>query len=120
MPSVKFIEHKGKKILYEDYSDSKPADILPVLEQAKKLISSQPEGSVLALVNVQNSKFDRALAAAMRDFVKENTPYIKVSAVFGMEGLMSAVFSGIVHFTGRKNLKLFESIEDAKDFLAGL
>ena len=118
--SVDFIEYKGKKILYEDYSESTPAEIIPLLEKAKKIISSQPEGSVLALINVKNSKFDRALSNAMKDFVKANTPYIRISAVYGMEGLMSAIFSGIVTFTGRKNLKLFDDLDAAKEYLAGL
>ena len=120
MASVKFIEHKGKKILYEDYSESNPDEIVKLLEEAKKIIHAQPEGSVIALVNVKNTKFDRVVTNAMKEFVKSNTPYIKVSAVYGMEGLMDVIFRGIVAFTGRKNLKVFNDVEEAKDFLAEL
>jgi hypothetical protein len=118
MASVAFIEYKGKRILYEDYSESNPAEVMKLLDEAKTIIHSQPEGSVVALVNVKNTKFDRAITNAMKEFVKSNTPYIKVSAVYGMEGLMDVIFKGIVAFTGRKNLKVFNSIDDAKDFLA--
>jgi hypothetical protein len=119
MASVAFITYKGKQILYEDYSESKPSEIIPLLEEAKKIIHSQPEGSILALANVKNSKFDRAVSNAMKDFVKSNTPYIRVTAVYGMEGLMNAIFGGIVSFTGRKNLKLFDDLDEAKEYLAG-
>jgi hypothetical protein len=75
---------------------------------------------VLALVNVQGSTFDKALSSAMKEFVKSNTPYIKFSAVYGVEGLMEVVFKGILAFSGRKNLKVFRTAEEAKDFLAEL
>jgi len=50
--------------------------------------------------------------------VKANTPYIKCSAVYGVEGLKEVIFNGILSFTGRKNLVLFKTLEEAKDFLA--
>lgn len=119
MASVKFIEYKGKKILYENYSDSKPAEIFLLLENSKKIISSQSEGIVAALVNVKNTKFDRTVSGAMKDFVKANAPFIKVSAVYGMEEPISAIFSDGINFTERKNLKIFNDIDLAQDYPAG-
>lgn len=118
MAGVDFITYKGKRILYEDYSGCKPQELLPLLETARKIISAEPQGSVLALVNVKGSTFDKNVSNAMKEFVKANTPHIKVSAVYGVEGLMEVIFKGIIAFTGRDNLKLFRTLEEAKDFLA--
>ena len=80
----------------------------------------QPKNSVLALVNINRTKYDRASVAAMKEFIKDNTPYIKASAIIGMEGITEVVFKGVVAFTGRKNLVVFNDAEKAKDYLAAL
>lgn len=120
MAGVSFFEHKGKKILYEDYSESNPAELAVLLAEAKKIITGQPKNSVLALVNISRTKYDRASVAAMKEFIKENTPYIKASAIIGMEGITEVVFKGVVAFTGRKNLVVFNDADKAKDYLASL
>ncbi len=120
MAGVSFITHNGIRILYEDYSESKPAEVLGFLEKAKTIIAAEPPNSVLALVNVKGSNFDRTVANAMKEFVKANTPYIKCSAVYGVEGLMEVVFKGVIAFSGRKNLVLFNVLEEAKEYLANL
>jgi len=120
MAGVDFIEHKGRKIIYEDYSGCNSETIKPLLEKAAAIIRRQPPASVLALVNVENTKYNKEASAAMKEFVKENTPYIKCSAVVGMDGLKTVLLKGIIAFTGRKNLKVFDDIGKAKDYLAAL
>ncbi len=120
MPGVNFIEYKGKRILYEDYSGLGPKTIRPYLDKAHELISKEPPGSVRALVNVTDAKFDTEVATAMKDFVRDNTPYIKASAIFGMGGLQSVVYRTIVTVTGRSNLKVCGSEQEARDYLVGL
>jgi len=120
MAGVSFITHNGVKILYEDYSQSKPQETIALLKKAEGIISGEPLNSVLALVNVKDSHFDTDLSAALKDFVKKNTPYIKCAAVYGVEGLKEIIFKGIIAFTGRKNLVLFKTLDEAKDYLVNL
>ena|SRR5208283_152306 len=120
MAGVSFITHNGVRILYEDYSQSKPQETIALLKKAEAIISGEPLNSVLALVNVKDSHFDTDLSAALKDFVKKNTPYIKCAAVYGVEGLKEIIFKGIIAFTGRKNLVLCKTLEEAKDYLANL
>ncbi len=120
MPGVSFIEYKGKKILYEDYSGLTPKTFRPYIDMAKQIISKEPHASVRALVNVTDAKFDMEVTTTMMDFVKANTAYIKASAIFGLAGLQAVVYRTIVTVTGRSNLKLCDSEQEAKDFLAGL
>ena len=118
MAGISFITHNGVKILYEDFSQSKPEELLPLIKQSQAIISGQPQNSILALVNVKGSNFNMEVTSAMKDFVKANTPYIKCSAVYGVEGLKEVIFNGVLSFTCRKNLVLFKTLEEAKDFLA--
>lgn len=120
MASVEYIEHKGKKLLYEDYSGCNAETLKPFLDKAAAMIRSSPQNSVLALVNVENTRYNKEVSALMKDFVDKNTPFIKCSAVVGMDGLKSVLLKGIVAFTGRKNLVVFDDIEKAKDYLAAL
>ena len=117
MPGVSFITHKGVKILYEDFSKSKTDEVLALIEQAKPIIRSQPEKSVLALLSVKDSSFDNTVTDALKQFAKGNEPYIKCAAIYGIEGLKEIIFRGVLAFTGRKNLIICKTLEDAKDFL---
>ena len=118
MPEISFIMHKGVKILYEDYSHGKPDELLLAIEKAKEVIASQPLNSVLALVNVKDAHFDTRVTRALKEFAEANKPYIKVAAVYGVEGLKEVIFRGMLAFSGRKNFILCKTLEEAKDFLA--
>lgn len=118
MKEISFITHKGVRILYEDLENAKSEEVIPWIERAKVVMRSQPEKSVLALLNVKNAKFDSSVTSALKEFAKGNEPYVKVAAVYGIEGLKEIIFKSILVFTGRKNLFLFKNLEEAKDFLA--
>jgi hypothetical protein len=117
MPEVSFITHQGVKILYENFENGKPGDILPSIEKAKEVIFSQPKKSILALVNVKGASFDMSVTAALKEFVKGNEPYMKFAAVYGVEGLKEVIFKSVLAFTGRKNLILCKTLEEGKDLL---
>jgi hypothetical protein len=117
MPEVSFITHKGIKILYENFENGKPNEIITWIEKAKAIIRIQHEKSVLALVNVKGASFDMSVTAALKEFVKGNEPYMKCAAVYGVEGLKEVIFNGILAFSGRKNLVLCKTLEEGKDFL---
>jgi len=120
MAGISFIMHKGVKILYEDVSQSKSDEILAFIPAAKALIASQPKNSLLALVNVKDASFDPTVITVLKDFMQSNAPYIKYTAVYGVDGLKEVVFRGILTVTGRKNIVLCKTLEEGKDYLANL
>jgi hypothetical protein len=121
MPEISFITHKGVQILYENFENGKPDEILPWIEKAKPVIRSQPDKSILALVNVRGASldmFDPSITAALKDYLKGNDPYIKCAAVYGVEAeLMQVIFKTVKIFSGRKNVALAKTLEEAKEFL---
>ena len=118
MPELKFITHKGVQILYENFENGKPDEIIPWIEKAKAVIRSQPEKSVLGLVNVRGANFDMSVTASLKEFVKGNEPYMKCAAIYGVEGLKEIIFRSVLTFTGRKNLILCKTLEEGKDYLS--
>jgi hypothetical protein len=117
MPEIKFITHKGVQVLYENFENGKPDEILPWIEKAKAVIRVQPEKSVRGLVNVKGATFDMSVTAALKDFVKGNAPYMKCAVVYGVEGLKEIIFRSVLVFSGRKNLAAAKTLEEAKDYL---
>lgn len=117
MPEIKFISHKGVQILYENFENGKVEEILPWIEKAKAVIRSQPEKSVLGLVNVKGANFDMSVTASLKEFVKGNTPFMKCAVVYGVDGLKEIIFRSVLTFSGRKNLGVAKTLDEAKDFL---
>jgi hypothetical protein len=117
MASIRWEEHKGKKILYMDFAYSKYSEILQAIQEATEIIEKEPAFSILGLVDVRQSPFNREVATGLKDFASHNKPYMKVSAVVGVEGIKMVIFNAVLKFTGRKNLVLKDTIEEAKDWL---
>lgn len=118
MAEVKFINHKGKKILLMDFTYSKPEEMLEAIEETKKIVRKYPEKSILGLVDVRYSPFDAELSDALKELAAHDRPYIKVSAIVGVTGLKKLAYMAMLRFTGRKNILMFNKIETAKDWLA--
>ena len=114
---VKFITHHEKEILYLDFSNTLPAEVLQTIEEAKRVISTRPEGSILTLTDVTNARFNDAVSDGLKQFTAHNKPYVKAGAVIGVTGLKRIIFSAVVTFS-RRNLEAFDDVEKAKHWLA--
>ncbi len=120
MERIRFIEHKGKSILLEDFSAVKPGEeFKQTLDQAVRTIRSKPPKSVLAVFDATDSNFDMESLTALGDFVKKNTPFMKFAAVVGITGLLTIALQAVERVGGR-DFKVCSTREEAMDFLAGL
>jgi hypothetical protein len=114
---VKFITHHKKEILFLDFSNTLPHEVLQTIEVAKRVISARPEGSILTLTDVTNARFNDAVSDGLKKFTAHNKPYVKAGAVVGVTGLKRIIFSAVIAFS-RRNLEAFDDIEQAKHWLA--
>ncbi|HEY9077018.1 MAG TPA: hypothetical protein VIO61_10830 [Anaerolineaceae bacterium] len=118
MERIQFIEHNGKKILLEDFSNLKPnQEFLQNLDNAKEVIHSQPPKSVLALFDATECTFNNQILDAMKEFTKSNTPYIKCAATVGITGMLRIALTAISKVAGRE-FHTFDDRKSALDFLA--
>jgi hypothetical protein len=113
---VRFIQHDGKKILHLDFSRSKAEDVLATISTAKRVISMQPEKSLLTLTDVTDARFNDEVAREMKVFTAHNRPYVRAAAVVGVTGLKRIIFEAVIAFSGRK-LSTFDNIDKAKEWL---
>ena len=118
MERVCFIEHKGKRILLIDFSNCHPPEILEIMKEAGSMVSAQPKGSLLTLTDGTNARYNSTVTQALREYTKNNQPFVKAAAVVGMTGLRKVVIQTLSLLTKRE-FSLARNREEAKEYLAG-
>ncbi len=117
MGRVQVVSHAGKTLIYLDFSDCKVAELPPIIEEAKRMIARQPKESALVLTNVTNTELSKDTSAIMKDFTLHNKPYVKASAVVGVEGLKKIIYNAVMAVSGR-HISSFDTLEQAREWLA--
>jgi hypothetical protein len=117
MKKTQIVIHQGKNVFYMDFSMlNSVEEISDVMNDAKEFIYKQPLSSIFALSNIDGMHFNNQIKDLFTEFVKNNKPYIKASAIVGITGLKQIVFNGLMRITGR-DIKSFSTIEQAKSWL---
>jgi hypothetical protein len=121
MERTRFVDHKGKKILLLDYTNlgTSPEELQEEIARTRQLISTQPPGSLLTLTDVRGSRITPGNVKAMQELVRHNTPYVQWGAVIvGLTGIQLTAFRAIQAVSRRRNLRAFNDLDEAKDWLA--
>lgn len=110
--------YKGKSIIFVDYS------VLNTKEEALELINSSekeycqhPKNSVLAITNVSSLHFDTDIINAFSAAQNTALEFEKKVAVIGIKGLQKVAYNFIVALTARDKIKVFDTLEEAKDWV---
>lgn len=106
----------GKTIVVLDLSNSQPEETMDALPAAHELISTFNQKSALVLTDVRNATYNKQVAEGIKGFVRDNTPYIRASAVVGAEGISQILLNTVVFLT-RREIKAFDDREKAMDWL---
>jgi len=118
MNRTQVIEHKGRKIFFSDFSYLQSIqEIVVVATEIKKYVLSQPPKSIYSLTTIEGMHFNNAIRDVFTELAKNNKPFVKAAAIIGVSGLKQILFNGIMKLSGR-DLKLFSSIDQAKEWLA--
>ncbi len=113
---VKFIKHGGRDILFLDFVNCSTQDVLRTIDEAKLVIGSQSEGSLLTLTDVTNARFNEEITERMKAFTTHNKPFVKAAAIIGITGFKKIIFEAVMMFSKRK-IHIFENVNEAKDWL---
>jgi len=117
MERSRFIHHKGRELYVLDCSDCKPEEIAAIIDECARQVQVRPEKSVRTLTIAGGGKFDNNVLQKLKDLTQNNGPYVDRAAVVGITGLYKVVMNTIKMFSKRE-FHLFDSVDDAKDFLA--
>jgi hypothetical protein len=113
---VEFIQHQWRQVLLLDFSQCSVEEALNTIEEAKKVIRSQPEKSLLILTDVTDARYNIDVVEKLKEFTKGNEPYVRASAVVGLDGIKKIIYNAVVMFS-KRTFPLFENRENALDWL---
>jgi hypothetical protein len=117
MTDYQEIKFKGKTISLVDLSNGKSDEAIKTLQIAQKKIATMAPKSALILTDETNGEVTKEIVSAIMDFAKNNTPYVKASAVTGAEKLKALLLTNLSTTVGR-DIKNFENRSQAMDWLA--
>jgi hypothetical protein len=119
MENVKVIDYKGNKIIELDFQNLSYKDIdtiKRIIEEAKRIIGSQPLSSVISLTNVIGLRFSSEIMEAFKDLTEYDKPYIKFGAIAGITGFQKIAYDVVMKFSGR-NIPTFPTRQDAFNWI---
>ena len=117
MPRTQIISHKGKVIFHMDFTNLQKVDeITSVINDSIAYIRAKPYSSLYCLTNISGMYFSNEIKDKFQSFVKGNKPFIKASAVVGLNGLQQIIYNGLMKITGR-DIKSFSTLDEAKEWL---
>ena len=119
MDRVRFIEHKGKRIVLLDFVGIvDPQQGLAAVAEATRFIGAQPVGgNTMTLTDVTDTRYDRKIVEAFKEMTARNRPIVKAAAIVSDSSLHRAAISMIALFSRRK-LEVFDSRAQALEWLA--
>jgi len=115
----KWIEHKGKRIFYQDftgffYNTRGVKDELAAVEQ---IVTNEPKNSVLIISNFQDTQVGPDLMPALNAASAKTKEYVRKTAVVGVTGFKRTLGDLLSRLTGQP-LKYFDYEEEARNWLA--
>jgi hypothetical protein len=117
---AQFIEYKGQTIYYVDYSNIKTNDeFMAVLKQSnsfREKVKSEGKKDLLMLVDVTGSFVYGDVLTEIKKAGKITKEMTLKEAVVGISGGKKILLKIVQSFTSM-NLKVCDSIEEAKDWL---
>lgn len=117
MERIRFVEHRGVRILCANYSGLRTAEELErVLEEAAAEIHAHPRGSLLILADLRELPYTLENVKLLRDAAVRNSPYVRARAVVGLPDIAQLSFRAVSKLTGRA-LESFATSEQAMDWL---
>jgi hypothetical protein len=114
---VKWMDHKGKKILYADYRGLKPEQIDSLARETDAKLAASPmkvlfltniEGAVVTTETMLNVK--KSAGSVLRDKVEK-------IAVVGVTGVKKVFFDAFVIALGKTNARSFRTEKEALDWM---
>lgn len=117
---VEWIVHKGKRILYSDFSNiRKPDDSIAQLYVMEQKFRESKE-RVRHMLNFDNTAVSPEFMDAAKKVGFGLMPDAERNAFVKVSPLKTVLLKGFLFFTnGNEKTKVFDSLDEAKDWLAG-
>jgi hypothetical protein len=123
MDRVRWIEHKGKKILLIDYSGlhskipEEKALVFACMAQGRELTEAA-EGKILYLSDVTNTLSDNEIVDGLREFAMYtgSTGKLEKSCVVGLAGMQKTLLN-MINLMSKTKRVMFDTREQGLEYL---
>ncbi len=116
MERVRFITHRGKRVLFIDHTGSTPQEMQRTMDEVERIVTSEPPDSLLTLSDFTGAQFDRQAADRMKVVAAKDRPHVRRAAVVSAENIPDVYFRNLESFSARRFPK-FKTREEALDWL---
>ncbi len=116
---TKWIEYKGQKILYQDFSHHGMLDIQKIKDEfaiMQQFILAEPPGSVRVLADFRNGQIMKDLLDEMIQHATSTQSHIRKIAAVGCTGSKRLMLDMVVRMTGQP-MTFFNDPESAQQWL---
>ena len=117
MKPFEIVPYKGKSIAVVDLTNATTEQLVATCIEAHQRIAKLPANSALLLTDATNAAYNMDTGKAIKEFAAKNTPFVKASAVVGVEG-MKAVLQTAVAMQTKRDIAAFPTRQEAMDWLA--
>ncbi len=116
MEHVRFVDHLGTSILFVDATNCSAEDLCDIFDEVRRVVTAEPENSVLVLGDFTGSEFNKAAADHMKLVAVYDRPYVRRSALVGAEGMHDVFYKNLLSFSAR-DFPVFKTREEALEWL---
>lgn len=116
----KKIDYKGKEIIIIDYSHLSGQKHIEAIAKIREIMTDMIKSGahdLLTIVDANNSYVNNEVLDELKKFSTYVNPYIKKLAYIGIKGIKKIVIRILSVFTSKIDQKLFDSIDEAKEWL---
>ena len=113
-----WIEYKGKKIFYQNFSGLffNSAAVKTELADVQKIVISEANNSVLVLSDFRDTEIGSDLISVMNAASTATKAHVRKTAVIGVVGMKRKLADLMIMLTGQP-LKYFNDVDSAKRWL---
>ena len=117
MERVRFITHKGKQVLLLDYHGlHDEAEALAMVEERKRIVTSQPKRSVLTVADVAGSKLTKNVLSKIKEANVYDLPYVRRAALVGVDQRQEKKVEAVETFSHHHHER-FATLAEALDWI---
>ena len=115
---VRYITHRGQRILLVDYTDCRAAQFATICDLVPSYVTPEPDNSVLLLADFSKAQIDREALEHLKIATVFDRPHLKRSAWVITPSFPKAFYENLKAFSVRE-LPTFQTREQAMNYLVG-
>ena len=114
-----WIIYNDKRVFISDFSNcgTNAEMVQDECEAIRKVLVSEPDKSVLVVVNVEGTFVNDQILQAFRDLLPTTNKYVKRRTVIGLSGFRKHFIFLVSKFVGDVNFSPFDTLDDALEWL---